>query len=33
MLCGDHLLLLRDFWPYVIIFKNVCVVITVAMVW
>jgi hypothetical protein len=32
-LVGDHLLLLRDFRPYVIIFINVCAVITVAMVW
>jgi uncharacterized YccA/Bax inhibitor family protein len=30
-LVGDHLLL-RNFGPYVIIFMNVCVVITVAMV-
>jgi hypothetical protein len=30
-LLGDHLLL-RDFYPYVNIFMNVCVVITVAMV-
>jgi hypothetical protein len=30
-LLGDHLLL-RDFGPYGIIFMNVCVVITVAMV-
>jgi uncharacterized YccA/Bax inhibitor family protein len=30
---GHHLLLLRDFGPYVIIFMNVCVVIIVAMVW
>jgi hypothetical protein len=29
----DHLLILRDFGPYEIIFMNVCVVITVAMVW
>jgi hypothetical protein len=31
MLVGDHLLF-RDFGPYGIIFKNVCVIITVAMV-
>jgi hypothetical protein len=31
VLVGDHLLL-RDFGPYGIIFMNVCVVITVAMV-
>jgi uncharacterized YccA/Bax inhibitor family protein len=30
-LVGDHLLL-RDFGPYGIIFTNMCVVITVAMV-
>jgi hypothetical protein len=30
-LVGDHLLLLRDSWPYVIICMNVCVVIIVAM--
>jgi hypothetical protein len=32
-LVGDHLLLLRDFRPYVILFINVCVFITVATVW
>jgi hypothetical protein len=31
-LVGDHLLLLRDFGPHVIIFMNVCV-ITVTLVW
>jgi hypothetical protein len=30
-LVGHHLLL-RDFWPYGLIFMNVCFVITVAMV-
>jgi hypothetical protein len=32
MSVGHHLLLLRDFGSYVIIFMNVCVVITIAMV-
>jgi hypothetical protein len=32
MLVGHHLLLLRDFGPYVIC-MNVYVVITIAMVW
>jgi hypothetical protein len=31
-LVGDHLLFLREFGHYVIIFKNVCAAITVAMV-
>jgi uncharacterized YccA/Bax inhibitor family protein len=30
ILVGYHLLLLRDVGPYVIIFTNVCVVITLA---
>jgi hypothetical protein len=30
---GYHLLLLREFAPYVIIFMNVSVVITLVMVW
>jgi hypothetical protein len=29
---GHYLLLLRDFVPYVIIFMNMCIVITIAMV-
>jgi hypothetical protein len=32
-LVSNHLLLLREFGPYVIIFMNVCVVITIVMVW
>jgi hypothetical protein len=32
-LVGDHLLLLRAFRLYVIIFMNVCAVITIAVVW